>query len=85
MEQAIEPDLYETPIKRCLSQHFTLLCSESKDRGADKCFAVLVRIFEEEESRSVKIGFIDMPIVNVGTGANLYLALDKILRYFSFK
>ena len=32
----------------------------------------------------MKTRFIDMPVVNVGTGANLYAALDKILRYFSF-
>ncbi|XP_078315534.1 SCAN domain-containing protein 3-like [Crassostrea virginica] len=79
LKQAIAPDLYDTLIKRCQSQPFTLLCDESNDRGADKCFAVLVRIFEEE-SRSVKTRFIDMPVVNVGTGANLYAALDKILR-----
>ena len=83
LKQAIAPDLYETLIKRCQSQPFTLLCDESNDRGVDKCFAVLVRILEEE-SRSVKTRFIDMPVVNVGTGANLDAALDKILRYFSF-
>lgn len=80
IKQAIAPDLHKTLIERCRRQFFTILCDESNDRGTDKCFAILVRIFEEE-SMSVKTRFLDMPIVNIGTGANLYMALDKCLRY----
>ena len=60
---------------RCKTQPFTILCDESNDRDYDKLFAILVRVFEEK-SRSVKTRFLDMPVVNVGTGAKLYAALD---------
>lgn len=50
-------------------------CDEGNDRGTDKGFAILVRIFEEE-FLSVKSRFLVMPIVNIVTGANLYMALD---------
>ena len=72
------PNLEKTLVDRCKTQPFTILCDESNDRGYDKLFAILVRVVEE--SRSVKTRFLDMPVVNVGTGAKLYAALDKCLR-----
>lgn len=53
----------------------TIRCDEGNDRGTDKGFAILVHIFEEE-FLSVKSRFLVMPIVNIVTGANLYMALD---------
>ena len=79
VKQAIAPDLWRTLIKRCKKQPFTILCDESNDRGTDKCFAILARTCEEE-TRSVNTRILDMPVVNIGTGANLYTALDKCLR-----
>jgi hypothetical protein len=73
------PNLEKTLVDRCKTQPFTILCDESNDRGYDKLFAILVRVVEEE-LRSVKTRFLDMPVVNVGTGAKLYAALDKCLR-----
>ena len=66
----------------CKTQPFTILCDESNARDYDKLFAILVRVFEEE-LRSVKTRFLNMPVVNVGTGANLYAAFDKCLRYLN--
>lgn len=59
---------------------FTIRCDEGNDRGTDKGFAILVRIFEEE-FLSVKSRFLVMPIVNIVTGANLYMAMDQCPRY----
>jgi len=47
--------------------------------GAEKCFAILVRVFDEI-SKKGQTFFLDMPIVNIGTGENLFNALDKCLR-----
>ena len=72
-----------TVIANCKLNPFSILCDESNDRGANKFFAILVCIFEEG-SRSVKTRFLDMSVVNIGTGQNLYDARDNCLRYFSF-
>ena len=79
IKQAIAPDLENTLIERCKKQQFSILCDESNDRGADKLFVILVRIFEEE-NRTVSTRFLDMPVVNIGTGLNLFTALENCLR-----
>ena len=54
------------------------MCDESNDQGSDKNFVILVKLFDEDLGKTVT-RFIDMPVVNIGTAANLFAALEKSL------
>ena len=79
IKRAIAPSLEDKVVQMCKKQPFSILCNESNDRGAEKCFAILVRVFDEI-SKKARTFFLDMPIVNIGTGENLFNVLDKCLR-----
>lgn len=64
-------------VQLCREKPFGLLCDESTTRGTEKEFVTLVRIFEEE---SVVTKFLAMPVVNIGTAANLFESLNAVLR-----
>lgn len=80
VKQSLAPEFSDKVIDRCRNQPFTILCDESNDRGSDKYFAVLVRIFEDDRN-TVATRFLDMPVVNIGTGHNLFESLNTLLRY----
>ena len=76
VKQAIAPYLTDKLIKHCQENPFSILCDESNDRSASKCFVLLVRIYDKD-MQSVVTRFLDMPIVNIGTACNLFDAIDK--------
>ena len=77
-KRAVAPDLMGDVVQTCRSQPFTLMCDESNAYGNDKCFVILVRVFDDNLG-STQTRFLDMPIVNSGTAANLFLAFDQSL------
>ena len=59
-------------VKNCKQKPFSIWCDEGNGRGA-----TLVRIFKDK-SRPIKTRFIDMPVMNIGTGQNLFYAIPSI-------
>ena len=78
VKRAVAPDLLDDVVQKCRSQPFTIMCDKSNNYGNDKCFVILVRVFDDNLG-STQTRFLDMPIVNIGTAANLFLALDQSL------
>ena len=77
-KRAVAPDLLDDVVQICRSQPFTIMCDESNDHGNDKCFVILIKVFDDDLG-STHTRFLDMPIVNIDTAANLFLALDQSL------
>ena len=50
VKQALAPDFFKKVGDQCKNQPFSILVDESNDRGTQKCLAVMVRIFEENQS-----------------------------------
>ena len=76
VKRAVAPDLLDDVVQKCMSHLFTTMCDKSNVYGNAKCFIILVRVFDNNLG-STQTRFLDMPIVNIGTAANLFLALDQ--------
>lgn len=60
-----------------MSNPFSILMDESNDK-VDKLSIILVKVLDPEVG-DVKIRFLDMPVVNIGTAQNLFKALKESL------
>ena len=60
-------------------QAFGLLCDGGTDDGGDKDFVILVRVFDEGASCSLK-KFPALPTCNIGTGENMFATIEACLR-----
>jgi hypothetical protein len=58
--------------------HSLLLSDECNDQGKINVFFILARIYDNDLGETVT-RFIDIQIVNIGTGENLFNFLDKTL------
>ena len=59
------------------SQPFSILMDESND-ATNKCCIILVRTLDEKVG-DVRTRFLDMPVVNIGTASNQFVAVQKSL------
>jgi hypothetical protein len=50
VKRAVAPDLLDDVVQICRSQPFTIMCDESNDHGNDKCFVILIKVFDDEKS-----------------------------------
>ena len=71
MKGALAPSLDDKVTKQCQTQPYGLMCDGSSDRAENKTFALLVRVFDEDECE-VKSRFLDMPVSNIGTAEKLF-------------
>ena len=72
VKQALAPYFTEKVVSS-MSNPFSLLMDESNDKANKSCI-ILVRVLDSQ-IEDVRTRFLDMPIVNVGTAANLFQAL----------
>lgn len=59
------------------SQKFSLMVDESTDRNTDKQLVILARVFTDG---GVSNKFIDMPVCNLGTAADIFGVIDRCFR-----
>ena len=78
-KKALAPYFTNKVVKN-LANPFSILIDESNDKN-DKSCIMLVRVFDPEISE-VCTRFLDMPVVNVGTAANIFSALKSSLQQF---
>ena len=76
VKRAIDPIQREKVVQLCQDK-FSLLIDESNDNNSEKGLVILVRVTEES---GVVTRFLDMPIVNIGTGDNIFNAIDRTFR-----
>ncbi|XP_033105097.1 uncharacterized protein LOC117107512, partial [Anneissia japonica] len=80
VEHALEPESSKAMFS-CIKdqrQPFALMIDESNDILCDKECAMLVRFFSESSGK-VCVGFLDMPVCNVGTGARIFECVNETL------
>uniref|UniRef100_H3ALC1 HAT C-terminal dimerisation domain-containing protein n=1 Tax=Latimeria chalumnae TaxID=7897 RepID=H3ALC1_LATCH len=74
IKKALDPIQHLRVVEHCQNHMFFLLIDESNDQSSDKGLVMLVRVTNENR---VVTRFLDMPIVNIGTGKNIFDAIDK--------
>ena len=79
IKEALSP-YFQEKTTQTLSNPFSIMLDESNDK-IDKSCIILVRLLDPERG-NVSTRFLDMPIVNIGTAQNIYLALKESLRKF---
>ena len=72
---------YHAKVLRGMSNTFSILLDESNDK-VDKSCIILIRVLDEELGY-VKTRFLDMPVINIGTAANIFRALKESLQKFN--
>ena len=82
IKRAIDPLQRAEVVQRCQNSKFLLLIDESNDHNCEKGLVILVRA---AETTGVATRFLDMPIVNVGSGENIFNAIDAVFRYMIFR
>ena len=80
VKKALAPRCDAKVVQLCQSHKFSLLTDESNDQGGEKTLAILVKVFDPEIARAVT-RFVDIPICNIGTGANIFEQIDNCFRY----
>lgn len=64
----------------CQNQFFGLMCDESTDRGCEKQLVILVRVFDNDQSKPTT-RFLAMPTCNIGSADNIYQCIKSTFRY----
>lgn len=62
-----------------MSNFFSILMDESNDK-TDKSCIILVRVLDLDAA-DIRTRFLDMPVVNIGTAQNLFVALKESLHH----
>ena len=78
IKRAIDPLQRAKVVEMCQNNKFSLMIDESNDHNCDKGLVILVRA---AETSRVHTRFLDMPVVNVGSGENIFNAIDIVFRY----
>lgn len=76
IKEALAPH-YHAKIVQNMSNPFSIMIDESNDKE-DKSCIILVRVLDPLVG-NVKTRFLDMPVVNIGTAANIFSALKESL------
>ena len=80
IKKALTPRLDANVVQLCQNHIFSFLTDEINDQGGEKTLAILVKVFKPEIARAVT-RFVDIPICNIGTGANIFETIDNCFRY----
>ena len=81
VKKALAPGLDANVVQLCQNHTFSLLTDDQGgDQGGEKTVAILVKVFKPEIARAVT-RFVDIPICNIGTGANIFETIDNCFRY----
>ena len=75
---AVAPAQDERVTKLCQTEKFSIMVDESNDHSDNKAMTVLVRVLDRDVKR-ISTRFLDLPICNIGTGANLFNCLNEVL------
>ena len=78
IKRAIDPLQRAKVVEMCQNNKFSLMIDESNNHNCDKGLVILVRA---AETSRVHTRFLDMPVVNVGSGENIFNAIDIVFRY----
>ena len=62
---------------KCRAEKFSIMIDESNDQGGEKTMAILIRVADRDMQR-ISARFLSMPICNIGTGGNLFKALNDV-------
>ena len=79
--EALAPSEHECTIKYAKSGPIALMVDESNDIHNDKGCAVVLRVINTDLV-CVQNRFLDMPVCNRGTGANLFEAIDNSMKKY---
>ena len=74
---AIAPSFDKKVSTACREEKFSVMIDESNDQGGEKSMAILIRV-ADRQIRQISTRFLAMPIVNIGTGENLFNALNEV-------
>ena len=77
INSAVAPSFDAKLTVACKEEKFSIMVDESNDQGGEKTMAILVRI-ADRSLRRITTRFLAMPIVNIGTGENLFNALNEV-------
>ena len=80
VKKAIAPRLDDYVMKLCKNSRFSILTDESNNQAGEKSLVILVKVFDAKIDRAAT-QFLDIPICNIGTGENIFNAIDNCLRY----
>ncbi|XP_014674788.1 PREDICTED: zinc finger BED domain-containing protein 5-like [Priapulus caudatus] len=80
VEYALEPESTKSMLSHIKVQNkpYTIMIDESNDIFCDKECAILVRYFDELQEKTV-VAFLDIPVCNIGTAANIFKCVDLAL------
>lgn len=59
------------------STKFAIMVDETTDRNTDKQLAILARVFN---GKTIATVFVDMPVCNLGSAADIFATLDSSFR-----
>ena len=77
MKTALSPHFSQRVIESMSSSPFSLMMDESNDKTDKSC--IILSRFLDPQIGEVRTRFLDMPVVNIGTAANLFQALNESL------
>ena len=80
VKKALAPRLDANVVQLYENHKCSLLTDESNDQCGEKTLTILVKVFNPEIARAVT-RFVDIPICNIGTGANIFETIDNCFRY----
>lgn len=77
INRALAPTMNDRITSLCKTEKFSLMVDESNDHRDDKCVTILVRVLDRTVKR-ISTRFVDLPVCNIGTGANLFNTLNEV-------
>ena len=77
IKHALTPHYHEKAVHD-MSTFFSVLLDESNDK-MDKSCIILVQVLDLEKKCDIRTRFLDMPVVNIGTAQDLFVALKESL------
>ena len=77
INRAIAPSFDSKVTEACKTEKFSIMVDESNDQGGEKTMAILIRVADRSLKR-IATRFLAMPICNIGTGQNLFNAINNV-------
>ena len=78
INKALAPTADDRVTSLCKTEKFSLMVDESNDHRDDKCVTILVRVLDRTVHR-IATRFLDLPVCNIGTGANIFDTINEVL------
>ena len=77
VKTALAPHFQDIAVQNMKCNPFSIMMDESNDK-TDKSCIILIRVLDTEKG-DICTRFLDMPVVNIGTAENLFVALKTSL------